>query len=415
MADERIQRTTLANGLEVVTEHMAGVRSASLGVWVGVGNRDEEASMAGASHCLEHLLFKGTDRWSARALAEAVDRTGGEVNAFTSKEYTAYHARVPDSEVTFALDLLCGVVKAPAFTAADLEAERLVILEELAASEDYPDDVAHTALQAALFPEHPLGWEVLGTAESIRGLQADTVHAFHQHWYQPVNLVFAAAGNVEHEQIVAGVTGAFGSSAPGVSPARRPPTLPTEQAVLIERPTEQTHVALGWPSLGHGDDDRFALAIANQVIGGGLSSRLFQEVREKRGLAYSVFSNQTGYRESGSFTVYAATAAERANELLAVLDHEIDDLIERGVTGDELALARAGFEGATLLGLEDSSSRMARLGTALTLRGYVPTIESFLDSLRAVTVDDVHRVITRVFSGPRVMSAVGDVAPLAGA
>lgn len=413
MSDEQIQRTTLANGLEVVTEHMASVRSASIGVWVGVGNRDEESELAGASHCLEHLLFKGTEKWSARQLAEAVDRTGGDINAFTSKEYTAYHARVPDTDVGFALDALCGVVHAPTFTAADLDAERLVILEELSASEDYPDDVAHTALQAALFPFHPLGWEVLGTIESIDAMTADAVHAFHQQWYRPTNLVVAAAGNVDHDQIVAGVAETFASEIAGVAPERQAPTAATAQEVLVERPTEQTHVVLGWQSVGNAHDDRFALAIANQVIGGGLSSRLFQEVREKRGLAYSVFSSQVGYGDAGSFTVYAATAADRVNELLDVLEHEIGLLVKTGVSAAELDLARAGFEGSTLVGLEDSASRMARLGSAVTVRGFVPTIESFIESLRSVTVEDVHRVVTDVFEGPRVMAAVGDVAALA--
>ncbi len=404
-----VETTNLANGVRIVTEAMPQVRSAAVGCWVGVGNRDEPAELAGASHFLEHLLFKGTDEWPARELAEAVDRTGGDINAYTSKEHTAYHARVPDVELPFALDVLTGVLRRPAFDAEDVDGERHVILEELLLSEDMPDDTVHTALQEALFPEHPLGWEVLGSKDSIQAMTVDDVHAFHQRWYQPTNLVFAAAGNVEHAMVVDAIDTAFGSLDPGTKPERFEVVESVRPTALISRPAEQTHVALGWRGLPFLDPDRYAFAIANYVIGGGLSSRLFQEVREKRGLVYSIFSSSGAFSDAGTFMIYAGTANDRVAELLRVIDGEIASLLENGITEEELEVARSGFEGATLLGLEDSGSRMNRLGAAMTVRGYVPTIEDFVTEIRSVTVDDVHRVISRVLGGDRTLAAVGAV------
>lgn len=411
--DAATRTTTLDNGLRIVTEAMSSVRSASIGCWVGVGNRDETPDLAGASHFLEHLLFKGSPTRSAQEIAEQIDRTGGDLNAYTSKEHTAYQARVPDTRVDLAVDILCDVLANPGFTDDDVDGERLVILEELAQSEDLPDDLVHTALQESLFPEHSLGWEVLGTSATIEAMRADAIREFHRQWYQPANLVFAAAGNVDHDHLVERISTAFSSSDGGETPDRLAPGEGVRDDVQLERPTEQVHIAMGWRGVSYDDPDRYALAIANQVIGGGLSSRLFQEVREKRGLAYSVYSSMAAFTDAGTLTLYAGTAAERVDELLEVINTEIDDLVQNGLTPLELAVARDGFEGATLLGLEDSGSRMARIGTATSVRGYVPTIDSFVESIRAVTADDVDRVVARVLGGSRSRSAVGNVAALA--
>jgi len=405
--------TTLSNGVRVVTEAMPGARSVAVGCWVGVGNRDEPAELAGASHFLEHLLFKGSPRWGARELAAAVDRTGGDLNAFTTKEYTAYHAWVPAADVGLAVDVLTDVVRRPAFGRTEVDNERDVILEELLFNEDQPEDVAATAMHEALFPGHSLGWEVLGTHESIAAMSDDDIHRFHQRWYGPANLVFAAAGHVDHDRLVAGVVEAFGDLDAGPRPERSSPPDDTATPPLIERAGEQTHLAIGWRGLGHDDSDRYAMAVANQIVGGGLSSRLFQEVRERRGLVYSVYSAVGAYADSGTFSVHAGTANNRVAELLDVVDREIDELLARGITETELDVARGGFEGATVLGLEDASSRMVRLATGLTVRDRVTSVEESLAAIRAVTVDDVHRVLRRVLGRPRVLAAVGAVASLA--
>ncbi|MSX88261.1 MAG: insulinase family protein, partial [Actinobacteria bacterium] len=274
----------------MVTETMPAARSIALGCWVAVGNRDEPESVAGASHFCEHLLFKGTASRSAREIAELVDATGGDMNAYTTKEYTAFYLRVPASDFPLALDILCDVISSPALRENDVESERDVILEELHLQLDEPDDLVHTELSAALFPGHALGWEILGTADTIGSMSADAIRSFHAEWYRPANLVFAAAGPIEHDAFVAAIAAAFPSSDGGQAPERVAPITPPVLHRVVPRKVESVHVALGWRAFGHHDPDRHALAVLNQILGAGMSSRLFQEIREERGLAYSVFS-----------------------------------------------------------------------------------------------------------------------------
>ncbi len=406
-----VEHTRLDNGITVVTEHVPGMRSVAVGCWIGVGSRDEPAQRAGASHFLEHLLFKGSARRDARQIAEAVDRVGGDFNAYTTKEYTAFYCRVPADSQQMAAELVTEVVAAPTFTAEHVEGERQVILEELAMSEDTPDDLVHSKLDEALFPEHPLGREVLGTIDSIEAMTVEDIRAFHAEWYRPTNLVVAAAGGVDHASLVAQVVATFGGHS-GARPIRSRPELGPAGDVVVRKPTEQVQVALGWRGIAQDDADRFALALANQIIGGGLSSRLFQEIREKRSLAYAVYSGSSAYVDSGAFVVYAGCSPKRLGELLAVLDGELSALIAEGVTDQELDVARGGFEGATVLGLEDSGSRMSRLGSVQTIRGTVISVDEYLAAIDAVTVDDVNRVIRRVLSPPPTRSVVGPVKQL---
>lgn len=408
--DPTVGRTRLPNGVTVVTETVPGMRSVALGCFVGVGSRDERDHLAGASHCLEHLLFKGSDRRSAREIAEAVDRVGGDLNAYTTREFTAFHCRVPATELDLAADLVTEVVARPGFDAGHLDAERQVILEELAMHEDAPDDLVQTRLDAALFPGHPLGREVMGDPATIEAITVDDLHAFHAAWYRPANLVVAAAGGVEHDRVVERVASAFGDE-PGHPPVRFPPSQPPDALVVVTRPTEQVQLALGWRALDHADPDRYALALANEVVGGGLSSRLFQEVREARGLAYAVYSGMSSYVDAGAFVVSAATSRRRFGELVAVLDDELARLVADGVTEQELEVARSGFEGATILGLEDSGSRMGRIGVGQTIRGWVLSIDAYLAAIEAVTIDDVHRVLRRVLGSPGTRAVVGPVDP----
>ena len=390
---------------------MPDARSVSTGIWVGVGGRDEAPAVAGASHFLEHLLFKGTEERSASEIAEAVDAVGGEMNAYTTLEYTAFDTRLPAGHLELGLDLLCDVVTRPAFRPEDLEAERQVILEELSMEEDTPDDRVLGVLADAQFPGHPLGREVLGSRETIAAMGGDAIRAFHGEWYRPANLVVACAGAVDHDLVVAGVERRIGALRGGVAPRRQPPVAPAQPLKVLRRRTEQVHLAVGARALRRDDPDRVALAVANQALGGGLSSRLFQEIRERRGLTYSVYSYATSWSDAGALVVYAATAPTRAAEVLGLIHAELDRLAAGGITGRELEVATGYLEGSTVLGLEDSASRMARIGKALLVDGHVPGIDDLVQRFRAVTVDDVARVVERVLgSGERTVAVIGSVA-----
>jgi predicted Zn-dependent peptidase len=404
---EAIAKTILPNGVRVVTEHMPTSRSVSIGFWVGVGARDEPAPLAGASHFLEHLLFKGTPDRSAREIAESVDAVGGEMNAFTAKEHTAYYLRLPDQEFSFGLELLVDVMSAPAFRAHEVDAERHVILEEILMSHDEPDDRVYTALFEALFPGHPLGREVLGDDDTVLAMTPAQIADFFGEWYRPANLVVAVAGNATHDQVLHGVERYLADIPSGAAPEREPPSAPPDPLAVERRPTEQAHVSQGWPALDYDDPDRYALAVANHVLGGGMSSRLFQEVREERGLAYSIFSSPTAFSDSGALSIYVGTAPTRLDEALRVIDGVVADLVASGVTGQELDVARGYLEGSLVLGLEDSGSRMGRLGSSETIRGEVISVDEHVARIRAVTRDDVARVLDRVFSAERTLAAVG--------
>ena len=406
---EEIRETRLANGIRVVTERMPEARSVTVGVWVGVGGRDEPDELAGASHFLEHLLFKGTSTRTARQIAEAVDAVGGEMNAFTSREHTAYYTRLPAHQVQLGLDILGNVLTDPAFRPHEVEAERHVILEEILMNLDMPEDHVHTLLAEAMFPGHPLGREVLGTRQSVERVTRDEIAEFFGQWYRPRHLAIVAAGDLSHERLVDAFAGSLGRIDGGNRPVRQRPADPPTPRVVLADPTEQVHVAAGWRGLDHHDDDRYALMVANQVLGGGMSSRLFQEVREERGLCYSVYSWASTYHDSGSAGIYAGTAPVRAGELLEVIDDEVAKLVASGVTEGELGVAKGFIEGSLLLGLEDSASRMARLGRSLMARDEIVTIDDQLARIRAVTADDVGAVVARVFGGERSLAVIGQV------
>lgn len=407
-ADE-VRESRLDNGIRVVTERMPGARSVSLGVWVGVGGRDEPAELAGASHFLEHLLFKGTPTRSARQIAEAVDAVGGEMNAFTSREHTAYYTRLPADRLDVGVEILGDVLTEPAFRPDEVEAERHVILEEILMNLDVPEDHVHTLLSEAVFPGHPLGREVLGTRETVEGAGRDDIAAFFAHWYRPRNLVVVAAGRLDHDRLVEALEPSLGRLEGGERPVRRPPSPEVVERVVRREPTEQAHVALGWRGVGHRDDDRYALAVANQVLGGGMSSRLFQQVREERGLCYSVYSWASTYADAGLAGVYAGTSPARVGELLEVIDEEVAKLVASGVGEGELAVAKGYLEGSLLLGLEDTGSRMSRIGRSLMALDEVVPVEEQLARIRAVTGDDVAAVAARVYGGPRSLAVIGDV------
>ncbi|MCU1452981.1 MAG: putative M16-family peptidase [Acidimicrobiales bacterium] len=404
-----IEQTTLPSGIRILTERMPEAHSVSLGCWVGIGGRDEAPEVEGASHFLEHLLFKGTAQRSARAIAEAVDAVGGEMNAFTAKEHTAYYCRLPASSVDLGLDVLTDVLTAPAFGPDEVEAERQVILEELHLSEDEAEDRVHTLAHEAVFPNHPLGREVLGTPESIGAMGRDEIAGFFGDHYRPDNLVLAAAGDVHHDQVVEAARRRFTADGSVARPPRSAPGEPALPLALLRRPTEQAHLVLAWPAFSRHDPDRRALSVLNQVLGGGLSSRLFQEIRERRGLTYSVYSYPCLYHDAGLLLAYAGTGPERIGEVRRLMMAEVEALAADGITEHELGVAAGYLEGSLLLGLEDSGSRMARLAGHMVERGRVIPVDEQVAELRAVTVADVARVTARVLSAPPTVCAVGPV------
>ena len=378
---------------------MVSTRTAAIGVWVGVGARDETSEQAGISHFLEHLMFKGTERRSAIDISQSIDRLGGDINAYTSKEYTAYHCRLPARHAGTGIELLGDVICAPALRDDDIESERQVILEELAMDDDSPEDVVHRAFGAELFGEHPLGRDTAGDRTTVTALSAGDIRTFHAERYVTENTVVSIAGAVDPDEVVEHAAEAFAGLGEGSARRRRePPGASTPGAtVAIDDDTEQVHIVVGGRAVERLDPDREALDVANHVLGGGLSSRLFDEIRERRGLAYSVFSTAAAYADTGAWSVYAGTMPEHHAEVRGLIGCEVERLVTDGITHDELAIAQGYLAGSYEMGLEDSAARMARLGGQLTILGHLRSVEEQLDRWAAVSLDDVGRVIRRVY------------------
>jgi predicted Zn-dependent peptidase len=386
---------------------MPGSGAVALGFWVDAGSRDERPEVAGASHFLEHLLFKGTETRSAQEIAEAVEAVGGEMNAFTTKEYTAFYIRLLDEDLPLALDILSEIMWGPAFRPAEIDAERQVILEEINMHEDEPADLVHDLAQEALYPGHPLGREILGERSTITSMTRDDIDTYFRAHYRPRSIVVAAAGNVEHEALVEGIERRF-TGPDGVAPVRQPVALaPPRPLHVVTRATEQAHVVVAMRAGPRDDEDRFAFSVLNQLLGGGMSSRLFQEVREKRGLAYSVYSYRGAYLESGLLAIYAGTSPARVKTVLDVIDVELDKLLQEDVSERELAVARGHVKGSMVLSLEDSSSRMSRIGRSELVHRSVMTMDELVERTEAVTAADVRRVIEKVVGSPRTLAVIG--------
>lgn len=406
-----VELTTLPCGTRVVTEAMPHVRSATVGWWIGVGSRDEDEGVAGASHFLEHLLFKGTRRRSAREIAEAIDAVGGEANAFTSKEYTCFYARTLDRDVGVGLDVVGDMIRAATCGADEVEAERKVVLEEILMHLDSPDEVAHSLFCESHFAGHPLGREVLGSAESVRAVGRDDIAGWYQRHYAPDNVVVAAAGNIDHAEIVAGVREVLGEDATpaGGAPERTTPVERGRGLVTRHRPTEQAQIVFGGPGLPRGDERRWAVAVLDLALGGGMASRLFQEVRERRGLAYTVGSEQAQHLDAGTFDVFAGTNPSKVHEVVEVLRAELDAVRERGLSDEELERARASLAGGIVLGLEDTGSRMVRLGRSQITDTPLLDVDDVLARIDAVDHDDVADAARAVLTGPFTLALVGPV------
>jgi predicted Zn-dependent peptidase len=409
-----LDRTEFDSGLRIVTERMPGVRSVTLGVWVAAGSRDERPEIAGASHFLEHLLFKGTPTRSARDIASAFEAVGGDLNAFTAKENTCFYARVLDRDLPMGVDYMCDMIQHSLLRSSDFEAERQVILEEINMHEDSPDEIIHDLFTETLWAGHPLGRPVLGTVQSITQTTRDQVKRFYKRHYVPANFVVVAAGNLEHKEVVslvrkgmdAGRIKRQGPSAWRLRPSRKPPK-PSGATLVRKRQTEQAHICLGTNGLARNDPDRFAFGIANLALGGGMSSRLFQEVREKRGLAYSVFSYHSMYAEAGAFTVYAGTTPSKAEQVLGIIRGEVSDLRDGGLTEEEFEGAKGHMKGSLVLSLEDTSGRMSRLGKSEIAHGEILSVDETLDRIDRATRADAPRGCQRVLSQPMTLAVIG--------
>jgi predicted Zn-dependent peptidase len=414
VTDEAIERTVLPGGLRVLTERMPAVRSTTFGLWAGVGSREETPAQAGASHYLEHLLFKGTARRSASDIAAQMDAVGGEHNAFTSKEYTCFYARTLDRDLPLAVDVLVDMVRASKLDGADVDAERTVILEEIGMHADDADDLAFELFAATLFPDHPLGRPELGTPRSIRAMTRDQLAAYWRRWYTPPNLVVSAAGNVRHAQVVELVQDAFAAGgSEGVAERRRDAPVLGGGVAVRQRDTEQAHVVHGTGAISRSDPRRFALSVFNVVFGGGMSSRLFQEIREKRGLAYSVSSFVLHYEETGVLSMHAGTRPDQAREVLKIVKDETARVLADGLTEEEVERGKGHLKGSFVLGLEDSASRMIRLGKSEVTGTEQLGVDEVLARFDAVTVDDAQEIAREVLGGGP--TAIGVVGPFASA
>ncbi|HLS76513.1 MAG TPA: pitrilysin family protein [Nocardia sp.] len=408
-----VRRTVLPGGLRVVTEHVPGVRSASVGVWVGVGSRDEGRTVAGAAHFLEHLLFKATPTRSALDIAQAMDAVGGELNAFTAKEQTCYYAHVLDEDLPLAVDMVSDVVLNGLCRSVDVDVERQVVLEEIAMRDDDPEDLVGDAFLTALFGDHPIGRPVIGSVESIESMTAAQLRGFHLRRYRPDRMVVAVAGNVEHEHTVELVHRAFAARLdPAARPApRREGTFRGRAVPELRRSyrdSEQAHLVFGVRAFGrHEGERRWPLSVLNTVVGGGLSSRLFQRIREERGLAYSVYSSVDTFADTGAFSVYLGCQPENLGEVAALARGVLEEVAEHGVTDAECARAKGSLRGGLVLGLEDSGSRMNRIGRSELSYGNHRSVSETLARIDAVTTEEVAAVASTLLSRPFAASVTG--------
>ena len=416
--DSLVRRSVLPSGVRILTEHVPGARSATIGYWVAVGSRDEQAGTFGSTHFLEHLLFKGTTTRTALDIAVSFDAVGGEHNALTAKEYTCYYAKVRDQDLPMAIDVLADMFVSSLVDPVEFENERSVILEELAMADDDPGDVTSERFFEAVFGGHPLGRPIGGSPESIQAVQRDAVWEHYRANYRAQDLVITAAGAVDHDVLVAAVTaalerGGWNLDAPGTPVARRDATADVIERgsplVVVHRPIEQANIILGVAGMAASDDRRFTLSVLNSILGGGMSSRLFQVIREQRGLAYSVYSFTPSYSDAGCVGLYAGCSPSKAGQVTELMLSEFRKLGSDGVSDDELQRALGQLGGASALALEDSDTRMSRLGRSELTQGEFVDLDEALRRLSLVTRSGIQELAQELASRPLSVAAVGTV------
>jgi predicted Zn-dependent peptidase len=393
-----IRRTVLDNGLRLLTETMPHVRSVAIGVWLTRGSRHESDARSGIAHFVEHMLFKGSETRSAEDIAQAIDSIGGQLDAFTSKEYAGYYIKVLDEHLPLAVDLLSDVVLHPRLADEDIDREKKVILEEIKMVEDTPDDLVHEIFTESYWAGHPLGRPILGTRQTVEAFTREALLGYFRDAYIAPNLIVSAAGNFEHDELRALVEKAFkgvgstGSQVNGGGPGAVP------VVIVREKDLEQSHICLGTPGYPQSHDDRYTSYVLNTVLGGSMSSRLFQNIREKRGLAYAVFSGLSAYRDAGMLTVYAGCAAETVGEVVDLVVEEMREMKQAPLGEAELRRAKDHLKGSLMLGLESTSSRMSHLARQDIYFDRPFTLDETLEGIEAVTSDDVRRVAGHLFS-----------------
>ncbi len=409
-----VRRSVLPSGLRIVTEEVASVRSAAIGIWVNVGSRDETPAVAGASHFLEHLLFKGTKRRTALEISSSIESVGGEMNAFTSKEYTCFYARVIDTDLPMAIDVISDLITSSIVTALDVDAERKVVLEEIAMRDDDPSDLVHDLYAETYFGDTPLGRPILGTIDSMNSMSRTSVFNYYKKRYLPQDLVVAVAGNINHKRVVAMVDKALSCDdfldVTGV-PVLRPNTAPkkaAQQSVgLISRPTEQAHMFYGMEGVARHDDRRFAMGILASALGGGMSSRLFQEIREKRGLAYSVYAYAQQFAGSGQIGFYAGCKPDKAVEVLEIIREVLADVADNGMSHEEIERAKGAVRGSLVLSQEDSGSRMSRIGKNEIVYGAIMGFDDILKAVSKVNEVDIREIASAYLTKTPTLALVG--------
>ncbi len=405
-----MRATRLSNGIRVLSEELDDLPSVTVGIWVENGSRYETDAQAGISHFLEHLFFKGTERRTAAQIAEEIDAVGGWVNAFTTKEYTCYHAKVLPEHLPLALDVLGDIFLHSRFAEEEIDRERSVILQEISQAEDTPDDFVHDLFSLAFWPGHPLSRPVAGSAATVAPLRREDFLRFLEARYRPDRVILSAAGRVKHDELAAVVERSFGHLRGTSVPEMPHPPRAQSGLTVHAKKLEQLHICLGVPGIPHNDPDRYPAHVLNQALGGGMSSRLFQEVRERRGKAYTVYSFLPSFRDAGYFGVYVGTSAEWAREVLEVIQAELRQAAEHGLKPEELTRTKNQIKGSLLLGLETSDSRMIRLArNEIYYRRDVPLAE-ISAAVEAVTNDDVLRVARRMFRpGAQAVTVLGDL------
>ncbi|HTM30287.1 MAG TPA: pitrilysin family protein [Vicinamibacterales bacterium] len=410
MSDPSICRDVLVNGVRFVTERMPHVRSVSIGVWLSRGSRHEPSTHAGIAHFVEHMLFKGTDRRTAESIAQEVDSIGGQLDAFTSKEYAGYYMKVLDEHLPVAVDVLADLVSHPTFDSVEIEKEQKVVLEEIKMVEDTPDDLVHELFAEGFWPDHPLGRPILGIPSSVSALDKDALRAFFADTYVAPNMSVVAVGNLDHEAVKRLMETAL-ADVPlrGLPVDVRPPTV-AQNTLVRRKELEQSHICLGMPALAQSDPDRYVSYALNTVLGGSMSSRLFQNVREKRGLAYAVFSGLSAYTDSGALSIYAGCANDAVSELIDVVVGELRQMRDERVGEVELRRAKDHLKGSLMLNLESTSSRMSHLARQEIYRDRTDTLDEMLAAIERVTVDDVHRLSELFFAkGTLGVTVLGNV------
>jgi len=406
-----IKKFTLKNGVRVVCENIPYVRSVSTGVWVRTGSRNENTLNNGVSHFIEHMLFKGTKSRSAEEIAKSIDNIGGQINAFTGKECTCYYVKTLDEHIEIAMDVLSDMLYNSVFATSDITLEKQVILEEIGMYEDSPEDLVHDILSETVWKGSAIGFPILGTKKSLRRLNRKTINAYMMERYTPDNMVISIAGNFDENKLEEMLESYFNKENVEQKPEKADDNVEFRPEVSIrEKETEQVHICIGFEGIRNGDDSLYSLLAVNNIFGGGMSSRLFQKIREKRGLVYSVYSYPTVYNDAGLFTIYAGMKPENLKEVINLVYDEVSLMLNKGISKNELDKSKEQLKGNYILGLESTSSRMSSIGKSELLLGYIRTTDEILNMIESITMEGIEQIITSVFNLDRKgISIVGNV------